>query len=333
MSENLSRRGFLGHATSAAALASLTALPALTQGCASLTQTAPLESGIIDTHTHFYDPTRSQGVPWPGREDAFLYRPVLPPEFESLARPLGVTTTVVVEASPWLEDNQWLLDLTRRYDGLIGVVGHLKPGSPEFASALLRFRKNRRFRGVRLGGNEAERAARDPYLRRDLARLVAADLALDVLVEPEQLPAVAALAGAVPDLRIVLDHCGNVAVDGRTPPDKWVDGVRRCAAQPRVFVKVSGLVEGTGRRDGEAPRELAFYRPVLDVLWQAFGPDRLLFASNWPVSARFASYETVFRIVQGYFTEKGSGVARRFFTENAVRVYGLRGSRGSSQIS
>ena len=66
---------------------------------------------IIDTHTHFYDPTRPQGVPWPPKENQLLYRTVLPADAQALAAPVGVTGTVVVEASAWLEDNQWILDL------------------------------------------------------------------------------------------------------------------------------------------------------------------------------------------------------------------------------
>src|SRR3954463_3661175 len=69
---------------------------------------------IIDTHTHFYDPTRPQGVPWPGKGDKKLYRPVLPSEYKQLAKPFGVVGTIVVEASPWVEDNQWLLDLAAK---------------------------------------------------------------------------------------------------------------------------------------------------------------------------------------------------------------------------
>ena len=80
---------------------------------------------IIDTHTHFYDPTRPQGVPWPSKDDAVLYRPILPAEFNELARPHGVTGTVVVEASPWVEDNQWVLELAAREKSILGVVGRL----------------------------------------------------------------------------------------------------------------------------------------------------------------------------------------------------------------
>src|ERR1051325_417180 len=81
-------------------------------GCKS-TGTAP-QRGIVDTHTHFYDPTRPQGVPWPPKNDTVLYRRVLPAEVEEIARPLGVIGTVVVEASPWVEDNDWVLQLAEK---------------------------------------------------------------------------------------------------------------------------------------------------------------------------------------------------------------------------
>ena len=68
---------------------------------------------IIDTHTHFYDPSRPQGVPWPGPENELLYRTVLPEHYRQIAEPEGVTGTVVVEASAWLDDNQWILDLAK----------------------------------------------------------------------------------------------------------------------------------------------------------------------------------------------------------------------------
>ncbi|NQW48839.1 MAG: amidohydrolase, partial [Planctomycetes bacterium] len=65
---------------------------------------------VIDTHTHFYDPARPSGVAWPGKDDATLYRTMLPPDWQKVANPSGVTGTIVVEASPLVEDNQWLID-------------------------------------------------------------------------------------------------------------------------------------------------------------------------------------------------------------------------------
>ena len=109
---------------------------------------------VIDVHTHFYDPTRKEGVPWPGKDDKVLYRPVLPKEFRELAKPHGVTGTVVVEASPWVEDNQWLLDLAKDNGVIVGVVGRLLLTDADFAKHLARFAKNPLYRGIRV--NEGE---------------------------------------------------------------------------------------------------------------------------------------------------------------------------------
>src|SRR5690606_11408034 len=115
-------------------------LPAITMaaGCASTGEATGevVPGGILDSHTHFYDPSRPQGVPWPEKNDAFLYRTVLPDELKSIVKPLGVTGTIVVEASPWVEDNEWVLNLAAREPFIEGLVGHLKPGRPNFARDL-----------------------------------------------------------------------------------------------------------------------------------------------------------------------------------------------------
>jgi hypothetical protein len=128
------------------------ALATETPGRASETGDGAAGIPTIDTHTHFYDPRRTLGVPWPSRDDPFLYRPVLPPEYRKLSQPLGVVGTVVVEASSWLEDNQWLLDLAESDPFLVGIVGQLAPGTPGFQKHLERFAANRLFRGIRIGG-------------------------------------------------------------------------------------------------------------------------------------------------------------------------------------
>src|SRR5687768_6475890 len=128
----LNRREFLG------------TMAALAAGCAHL----PVPGGILDTHTHFYDPTRPEGVPWPPKDDRFLHRTVLPEEFAAMARPLGVSGTIVVEASSRVEDNQWVLDLARNNPIIKGMVGHLKPGKANFARDLNRFAANPLFCGI-----------------------------------------------------------------------------------------------------------------------------------------------------------------------------------------
>src|SRR5437763_10239950 len=115
----------------------------------------------IDAHTHFYDPTRPQGVPWPGKGDKVLYRKVLPGELKELAGKHGVRSTIVVEASPWIEDNQWLLDLAAREPFIAGVVGRLDPAEGAFARHFERFAKNDLFRGIRVNHDELRKGLDD----------------------------------------------------------------------------------------------------------------------------------------------------------------------------
>ncbi len=281
----------------------------------------PLPETIIDTHTHFYDPTRPQGVPWPSQGEKQLFRTVLPHHYRALPAPHQVTGTVVVEASAWLEDNQWILDLAVNDPFIVGLVGNLPAGTDAFAGHLKRFAANRLFRGIRLGGGRLKEAFSQPRFLADLRLLAANDLALDVLGGPDILSDVARLAKEIPDLRIVIDHVANVRIDGRAAPADWREGMRRVGQFQNVSCKVSGLVEGTGRTDGSAPRDPEFYRPILDEVWSAFGADRLIYGSNWPVSERFATLATVQTIAEEYFKSRGADVLRRIFWRNAQTVY------------
>jgi L-fuconolactonase len=287
---------------------------ALAAGCAS----TPSESdGILDTHTHFYDPTRPQGVPWPPKNDPFLHRKILPQELKSIAEPLGVTGTIVVEASAWIEDNQWILDLAKNDPFIKGLVGHLKPGKPNFARDLDRFAANRLFRGIRVGLWDIP-LNDDAAFVSDLRLLGKRGLTLDVLGGPDQVEKIAKLAESIPDLRIIVDHCAGVRVTGGAPDANWTRGIKTLAKKSNIFMKVSGLVEGTGFKNS-SPISVKFYEPILDALWNYFGEDRVLFGSNWPVSARFASYENVLKIVQRYL--QPGRAAEKYFRLNAQRIY------------
>src|SRR5262245_44836365 len=137
-------------------------------GAAALAHSRAAEAGpvpALDAHTHFYDPTRPQGVPWPGKDDKILYRRVMPDEFRTLVRPHGVTGTIVVEASPWLEDNQWLLDLAAKEPFIVGIVGNLDPLHAEFPKHVARFARDRRFRGIRIGHTVPQKNLEDRRFR------------------------------------------------------------------------------------------------------------------------------------------------------------------------
>ena len=313
------RRSFLKTALAAAA-----ALPARITALAPDVATSKINDSaltVIDTHTHFYDPQRPQGVPWPPKDDPLLYRTVLPKEYRALKTPVPVTGTVVVEASSWIEDNQWILNLAANDPFIVGFVGNLPVGTDAFAKHLGRFAQNRLFRGIRIGGDLLKQNLGEQRFLADLKQLARRDLALDLLGGPELLTGASRLTREIPDLRIIIDHLAGVHIDGRAPDAEWKRAMEMAAEHPLICCKVSGLVEGTGRTDGTAPRDVAFYAPALDVVWNAFGEDRLIYGSNWPVSARFADLATVQQIVLDYFSAKRSPVLKKIFAGNAKRIY------------
>lgn len=270
---------------------------------------------IVDTHTHFYDPSRPQGVPWPDPVDAFLYRRIMPEDFKREALSEGVTGTVVVEASAWVEDNRWVLDLAEEDPFLLGMVGRLEPHDEDFESNLDRFAAHELFYGIRLGKAPVD----DPVFLGALEQLVAHDLTLDLLVGKERLAGVNACAARFPRLRIVLNHLAHVPVTGGQPDEEWIAGITSAAAHPNVFCKISGMVELA--RAAPPPDQPAYYEPVLDVLWNVFGENRLLFASNWPVSWRFASYRQVQSLALACLEPRGSEALDKIMGKNSREAY------------
>lgn len=274
---------------------------------------------IIDTHTHFYDPTRPEGVPWPNPNDEVLYRRVMPEDYKALAVPEGVTGTVVVEASKWLADNQWILDLAAAEPFIVGFVGHLEP-TADFEDNLNRFSANPLFRGIRLGSGHL-RAIGDPTFLASIEKLAAKALTLDLLINPEALSILPTLVEHTPEMRIVINHIAGARISEEPPDAAWVSAIREVARYPNIYCKVSGLAEHTGQIP--APSDVAYYTPTVDVLWDAFGEDRLIYGSNWPVSERFAPYGVVQKIVNDYFSAKGDAVKAKFFWQNAKIAYQL----------
>ncbi|HEY5310865.1 MAG TPA: amidohydrolase family protein, partial [Pirellulales bacterium] len=247
-----------------------------------------------------------------------LYRKTLPADFRQAAGP-SVQGVIVVEASPWLEDNQWLLDLADRDTLIVGIVGHLEPATPSFAGQIERFAKHPLFRGIRVNGKLL--AANSPSLANDLKLLADHDLELDVNGGPDMLSTVFSIARRFSALRVVVNHLANSPIDGKAPPREWQNGMTDVGACPNVFCKVSALVEKVQPRGAAVPESVDFYRPVLDVAWNAFGPDRLIYGSNWPVSRRSATYPTVEQIAVEYFRQRGASALEKFLSLNAAKAY------------
>jgi predicted TIM-barrel fold metal-dependent hydrolase len=291
---------------------------------------------IIDTHIHLFDPTRPQGVPWPNKNNTVLYQPALPERYRKIAAPLGITGAIEVECSTWLEDNQWVLDVAAKDTILVGTVGDLEPGQPEFRRQLERFHKNPLFRGIRYGnlwGRNLGAELSRPEFISDLKALAEAGLELDTAnPNPALIAAVVRLTDQVPDLRVVIDHLPQL-----NPPadaaarDAYQADLRELGKRLQVYVKVSEVLR---RVDGRVPDDLNFYRPRLDEIWDVFGQDRLLYASDWPNSDQWAPYPQVLSIVREYFTAKGPAVAEKFFWKNSVAAYRwVKREAGQPQLS
>ena len=198
----MNRRTFLQAAAGLAAHAGFAETP------------SPRPAKIIDTHAHFFDPSRPQGVPWPPKEDALLHRTTMPRDYRALPVPQAVTGTVVVEASKWLEDNQWILDLAAREPFIAGVVGNLRPGAPGFAGHLKRFGANPLFRGIRFREGSLEKLSGEQTFIDDLRNLAERGLTFDIHSPRSWAAHADRLAQLVPGLRLVINHVANADVNG-----------------------------------------------------------------------------------------------------------------------
>jgi L-fucono-1,5-lactonase len=278
---------------------------------------------IIDTHIHLFDPSRPQGVPWPTKKDGILYQPALPDRYRKIAVPLGIVGAIEVEASPWLEDNQWVLDVAAKDKIIVGTVGNLEPGKPGFRKQLERFQLNPLFRGIRYGnlwdrnlGRELSKAD----FAADLRALADAELGLDTAnPNPTLIADVVTLTDRVPTLRVVIDHLPQLETpaDASSLKTYW-SNLRELGRRPQVYVKISEVLR---RVNGRIPEDLSFYRARIDELFDIFGEDRLLFGSDWPNSDQWGPYDVELRLVREYFTGKGHAAAEKFFWKNSVAAY------------
>jgi predicted TIM-barrel fold metal-dependent hydrolase len=222
-----------------------------------------------------------------------------------------------------LEDNQWVLDIAAKDTIIVGTVGDLEPGKPDFRKDLERFHRNPLFRGIRYGNlwnrNFREQLSRVEFIA-DLKALAGAGLELDSAnPDPALIEDLVRLTDRVPSLRVVVDHLPQLEppTDSRARSE-YEFNLRELGKRPQVYVKVSEVLRRVG---GRIPDDLNFYRPRLDELWEIFGQDRLMFGSDWPNSDLWGTYPQVLNIVREYFSAKGQVVAEKFFWRNSVGAY------------
>ncbi len=297
---------------------------ALALGGGAVGLVKPPESvATIDTHIHLFDTKRPQGVPWPPKDDGVLYRPALPPRYRKITTGLGIVGAVEVECSPWVEDNQWVLDIAAQDSLIVGTVGNLDPGKADFGHRLEEFHRNPLFRGIRYGNlwdRSLAEGVSKPEVISNLKLLAGAGLAMDTAnPDPPLLAAVVRLTDQVPTLRGIIDHLPQLEL----PQDAGDRAALRASLaelgkRPQVYVKLSEVLHPVG---GQVHDDLGFYRSWLDEIWDFFGPDRLIYGSDWPNSDHSAPLSEELKVVREYIDGKGAAATEKFFWRNSIAAY------------
>ncbi len=278
---------------------------------------------IIDTHIHLFDPRRPRGIPWPPKDDPVLYKPALPARYRQVTEGEGIVGAIEIECSPWLEDNQWVLDIADNDPLMVGTVGDLEPNQPDFRKQLEHFHKNPLFRGIRYGnlwGRSLSDELDNPDFVAGLKELAAAGLEMDT-ANPDTvlIAAVVRLTDLVPDLRIVIDHLPQY-----NPPaagaarNEYEANLRELGKRPQVYAKISEVLR---KVDGRVQMDVDFYRPRLDQMWEIFGEDRLMYGSDWPNSDHIETVPQELTVVRAYLESKGAAAAEKVFWKNSVAAY------------
>jgi predicted TIM-barrel fold metal-dependent hydrolase len=281
----------------------------------------PAAIPIIDCHIHLFDQTRPQGAPYSAAP--LNQEPALPERYRKLAAPLGIVGAIEVEASPWIEDNLWVLEVEEKDPFMVGMIGNLQPEKPEFAEYLERYHKNKLFRGIRYGnlwGYNLVNQVANPTFLEGLKLLQQADLVLDTAnPKADLMDAVLRVTDKVPGLRIVLDHVPSMTWRLEPGEQRAMDAtLRELASRPAVYVKISEVMR---MADGKPLTDAALYRPLLDHLLETFGEDRVIFGSDWPNGAAVDNLRTIVTIVRDYFLAKGRAVAEKYFWKNSLAAY------------
>jgi len=272
----------------------------------------------VDSHQHFwrYSP---EEYPWIQAEWSIRHD-FLPADLAPELRRCGLDGSVAVQARQSLEETRWLLKLADMSPVIKGVVGWADLCASQVETQFAEFVAHPKFVGVRhvLQDEPDDRFMLRAEFQRGIGKLRAFGLAYDLLVYPRQLPSSIELVRVFPEQRFVLDHLAKPLVrDASISP--WREQIRELASASNVMCKLSGLVT-EARWTAWRPDDL---RPYLDVVFEAFGVDRLMYGSDWPVALLAATYEQVFTLVRDYVAHCGQGADAKIFGLNAARFYDL----------
>ena len=274
----------------------------------------------IDSHQHFWRYSPAE-YGWMDDRMTRIRRDFLPEDLAPLLAACGLDGAVAVQARSSLEETRFLLELARAHDCVKGVVGWADLRAEDLDDVLDELCQEPLLRGLR---HVVQDEPDDGFLRREdfqagARKLAARGLAYDILIYPRQLDAAVAFATALPDQPLVLDHLAKPDIAGART-DNWRGGFRGLAALDHVLCKVSGMVT-EAKWNAWQPDD---FRAYMDEALDAFGIDRLMFGSDWPVALLAADgYQSVYQLVADWAAALSEDEQAKLFGGNAARFYGL----------
>ena len=274
----------------------------------------------IDSHHHFWQYSADQ-YPWISEEMRVLRRDFIPTHLLAEIQSTHVDGVVSVQARQTIEETRWLLSLASQHDWIMGVVGWLPLASPSIRETMASFRNDKKLCSLR---HVVQDEKEDGFLARaDFNEGVKAikefGWTYDLLVYATQLPFAIPFVDRHPDQLFVLDHIAKPTIQSGTQNGTWDRDFREIAKRPNVFCKFSGVV--TEVRDQKWTVEQI--RPYWDVAIEAFGADRLMFGSDWPVCLLKSSYADWVATVSLFASKLSDKEQAMFWSANAVRAYRL----------
>ena len=274
----------------------------------------------IDSHQHFWEYDATE-YPWITEKLSRIGRSFLPTDLEPELKAAGLDGCVAVQARQSLEENRFLLRLADQYPFIKGVVGWVDLRADDVEEQLEQFARHSTFLGLR---HVAQDEPDDRFLvgkefMRGIAKLKQFDLAYDILIFPKQLPAAIELANKFPDQRFVLDHIAKPNIRDKAM-EPWQTHVRELAKAKNVLCKISGMA--TEAKWDSWKKEDFF--PYLDVVAEAFGMERLMFGSDWPVCLLAGSYSSVHGIVADWLRASSKDRREHVFGDTCAAFYKVR---------
>ncbi|QRM28675.1 amidohydrolase [Microvirga sp. VF16] len=278
----------------------------------------------IDAHQHFWLMRNREGQ-WPPPDLAEIHRDFMPHDLESTLQACGIGGTILVQSLPTMDDTGFMLELADRHSFILGIVGWVDLKASDAASHITRLAAHPKLKSLRPMLQDIADVdwIDDPRLDPAIAAMKNVDLRFDALVMPQHLRALTAFAERHPDLPIVIDHGAKPRIAaGEIRP--WREAMGGLAALPNVHCKLSGLLTEAGER-----RDAAAIRPYADALLELFGPERLIWGSDWPVLRLAGDYADWLAMCQDFVPTRHHDAV---FGTNAGLFYKLGMNRSGEAI-